>query len=71
MCSYCYEGHVDFDPRNGIVYDDENGVYNQNIETSSWDEYDDDFYIETIYMVNYCPKCGRKLLIEEGEKSID
>ena len=69
MCSYCYEGHVDFDPRNGIVYDDEFEVYNQNIETSSWDEYDDDFYIETLRVVNYCPMCGRKLEQDESQLS--
>lgn len=69
MCSYCYEGHVDFDPRNGIVYDDEFEVYNQNIETSLWDEYDDDFSIETLYVVNFCPKCGRELQPYESEMS--
>lgn len=69
MCSYCYEGDVDFDPRNGIVYDDKFEVYNQNIETSSWDEYDDDFYIETLRVVNYCPMCGRKLEQDESQLS--
>lgn len=31
------------------------------VETSTWDEYGDDFVCERVYGINYCPYCGRKL----------
>lgn len=34
--------------------------YYLDIETSEWDEYDDEFVHQTEY-INYCPWCGRKL----------
>lgn len=57
MCKYC-DGNSDecriwIDP-----LDDE---YYLDIETSEYDEYNDDYVYQREY-VNYCPFCGRKLI---------
>lgn len=56
MCKYC-DGNSDecqiwIDP-----LDDE---YYLDIETSEYDEYNDDYVHQREY-INYCPFCGRKL----------
>lgn len=37
--------------------------YYLDIETMTWDSYDDDFFHDKKY-INYCPWCGRKLTKE-------
>lgn len=56
MCKYCdgnsYESCVWIDPLANKYFWD--------IETSEWDDYNDDFIYHREY-INYCPYCGRKL----------
>lgn len=60
MCQYCdynsNECRIFIDPLDRNYYLD--------IETSEWDEYDDEFVHQREY-VNYCPWCGRKLKEED------
>ena len=56
MCKYC---NIDSD--NCCIYHDEDNNHNFiDIETSQWDEYNDEFFCFREY-INYCPYCGRKL----------
>lgn len=56
MCNRC-----DYDsPDNQIYIDLLTNEYYLDIETSEWDEYDDDFVHQREYIA-YCPWCGRKL----------
>lgn len=43
-----------------ICIDPLSNDYYLDIETSEWDEYDDEFIHQREY-INYCPWCGRKL----------
>lgn len=56
MCDYCnYElssCEIFIDPLDNSWY--------INHQTSQWDDYDDDWIYDRIY-INYCPWCGRKL----------
>ncbi len=56
MCRYCdYNSEA-----NRIFIDPLDGEYYLDIETSEWDEYDDDYVHQREY-IDYCPWCGRKL----------
>lgn len=56
MCSRC-----DYDsPDNQIYVNPLTNEYYLDIETSEWDEYDDEFVHQKEYIA-YCPWCGRKL----------
>ena len=56
MCNRC-----DYDSRDNQIYVDLlTNEYYLDIETSEWDEYDDDFVHQKEYIA-YCPWCGRKL----------
>ena len=56
MCNRC-----DYDsPYNQIYVDPLTNEYYLDIETSEWDEYDDGFVHQKIYIL-HCPWCGRKL----------
>ena len=56
MCNRC-----DYDsPDNRIYIDPLTNEYYLDIETSEWDEYDDEFVHQREY-ISYCPYCGRKL----------
>ena len=60
MCKYCNcdsnECCIFVDPLDNNYYLD--------IETSEWDDYDDDFVHLKEY-IDYCPWCGRKLKEED------
>lgn len=56
MCKYC-DGNSDKCRIRSSPLDNE---YYLDIETSEWDEYDDDYVHQREY-INYCPFCGRKL----------
>lgn len=56
MCRYCDYNSED----NRIFIDTLDGEYYLDIETSEWDEYDDDYVHQREY-IDYCPWCGRKL----------
>ena len=62
MCRYCNYNSED----NRIFIDSLDGEFYLDIETSEWDEYDDDYVHQREY-IDYCPWCGRKL----GEKCND
>ena len=55
-CKYCDYNSV----YNEIYYDPMSDDYYLDIETSEWDNYDDDYIHQKIY-INYCPWCGREL----------
>lgn len=56
MCNRC-----DYDsPDNQIYVDTLTNEHYLDIETSEWDEYDDEFVHQREY-ISYCPWCGRKL----------
>lgn len=56
MCNRC-----DYDsPDNKIYINLLTNEYYLDIETSEWDEYDDDFVHQREYIA-YCPYCRRKL----------
>lgn len=60
MCQYC-----DYNSNECCIFIDPlNRNYYLDIETSEWDEYDDEFVHQREY-VNYCPWCGRKLKEED------
>ena len=59
MCNYCEKNS----PECCIYIDPLSNDYYLDIETSEWDEYDDEFVHEEEY-INYCPGCGRKLADE-------
>lgn len=61
MCKYCDENSYECE----IFYDERNDNYYLDIETSEWDEYDDDFVHQEVE-INFCPYCGRKL----GEEDV-
>lgn len=62
MCKYCNS-----DSNNCCVHYDESAKRSYiSIETSQWDEYNDEFFWFREY-VNYCPYCGRKLQGNGGE----
>lgn len=56
MCEYC---GVNSDKQN-IFMDPLTNDWYLDIETSQWDNYDDDWFHEREY-INYCPYCGRYL----------
>ena len=56
MCKYCDYDSADCE----IFQDSKTGEWYINHQTSSWDDYDDDWIYDYIY-INYCPWCGRKL----------
>ena len=56
MCEFC-----DYDSVCNEIYQDGlTGDYYLDIETFEWDEYDDDYIHQRLY-INYCPYCGRRL----------
>lgn len=56
MCKFC-----DYNsPYNEVFVDTLNGNHYIEIKTSHWDEYNDDWDYERLY-INYCPYCGEKL----------
>ena len=59
MCKYC-----DYDSNECCIFMDflDKNFY-LDIETSEWDEYNDDFVHQREY-IDYCPWCGRKLKTE-------
>ncbi len=59
MCRYCNYESDD----NRIFIDPLTNEYYLDIETMTWDSYDDDFFHDKEY-INYCPWCGRKLTKE-------
>ena len=56
MCKYCSCDSEDC----CIFVDPLDNEWYLNHETGEWDEYNDDFVWDKIYIV-YCPFCGRKL----------
>lgn len=60
MCQYCDDNSNEC----RIFIDPLDRNYYLDIETSEWDEYDDEFVHQREY-VNYCPWCGRKLKEED------
>lgn len=59
MCNYC-----DTNSNECCIYIDPlSNDYYLDIETSEWDEYDDEFiqFIHQREYIKYCPWCGRKL----------
>lgn len=60
MCQSC-------DPNSGytrIFFNEHRQEYYLDIETSEWDNYNDEFFHIT-EAISYCPWCGRKLKEEE------
>lgn len=56
MCKYCnYESS-----KNRIYIDPLTNEWYLDIETTQFDEYDNDWIHQREY-INYCPYCGRKL----------
>lgn len=56
MCDYCnYESDS-----NEIFQDWKDGSHYLSVQTSQWDNCDDDWVYEKIF-INYCPYCGRDL----------
>ena len=60
MCGYC-----DYDLDSCRIFVDPltNDWY-LDVETSEWDDYDDDWVHHKEY-INFCPYCGRKLVKDE------
>lgn len=56
MCNKCNYNSAD----NRIYIDCLTNEYYLDIETSQWDDYNDDFIHQREYIA-YCPWCGRKL----------
>ncbi len=56
MCEYC-DGNSN-DCR--IWFDELEKLYYLDIETSEWNDYDDNYFHQREY-IGYCPFCGRKL----------
>ena len=64
MCKYC-----DYNSDDCCIFVDPlDNQYYLDIETYTWDEYDD-CYIHQKEYINYCPYCGRKL--SETDKVIN
>ena len=64
MCKYCDYDSTDCE----IFQDSENKRWYINHQTTSWDDYYDDWIYDHIY-INYCPWCGRKLE-EKNDESL-
>lgn len=59
-CPVCFEGHVEFDYDNCILYNEDLNEWTMYLETGNWDDSRDSVeFIET--KVNYCYNCGREL----------
>lgn len=56
MCNRCNHDS----PDSQICVDPLTNEHYLDIETSEWDEYDDGFVHQKIYIL-YCPWCGREL----------
>lgn len=56
MCKYCDYDYAD----NCIYIDPLDKQYYIDVQTNEWDEYDDDFVHQRVY-IDYCPWCGKKL----------
>ena len=60
MCEMCDQNSS----RSCIYTDPLTNEWYLDIETSLWDDYDDDWVHEKEY-INYCPYCGRSLYKKE------
>lgn len=58
MCEYC-DGKHEYSYCT-IYKEPLTGDYYLSIRTSEWDNVDDDFVYEQLF-IDYCPWCGRKL----------
>lgn len=54
MCKYCDYDYAD----NCIYIDPLDKQYYIDVQTNEWDEYDDDFVHQRVY-IDYCPWCGK------------
>lgn len=59
-CEYCNDNSSDC----RIFEDPLDGQWYLEIQTSEWNDYDDDFVYIREY-INYCPYCSRKLGVDE------
>lgn len=59
MCKYCNEKST-----LRCVFQDMVGDWYLDVETAEWDDYDDEYVHQKVY-ISYCPFCGRKLGNEE------
>ena len=55
MCKYC-----DYNSGDCIIFQDMIGDWYLDHQTGEWDNYEDDFIHDRIY-INYCPFCGERL----------
>lgn len=56
MCKDCCPNSFD-----NVIHYDENNIPYYLHETMEWDDYNDGFVYDKIY-INYCPWCGRALI---------
>ena len=62
-CSFCNPDHDDYLYAECLC-DDGDGGYDIIIETSQWDDYYDQYVVEVLSDVSFCPYCGRKMTIK-------
>lgn len=64
MCKFCnYNSEY-----NEIYKEPLTDEWYLEVQTSEWDSYNDDYFYERVYGINYCPYCGRKLNTKEKDK---